>query len=113
MKAKHWVYIVLVVSIFYLLGGAKSLNCSYFKERKLIGTWTASTGCGSISITFNKDGTGRFSNFMGEVEQFHWSLKGNRIIFEKSDGRRESVRYEISDKSLILHYQNATVVFYR
>ena len=80
--------------------------------RKLRGTWTSNTGCGNVTVTFNKDGTGSMS-VMGQQEQFKWRVEQEQLVISKPDGSQEERhKYSFNDQgNLVIESDMGPIVF--
>lgn len=81
-------------------------------SRKLVGTWSASTGCGPVSMTFNKDGSGVASGPMG-AESFQWKVEGDELVFTAANGRVDRMKFELRENTLVLHSPDGVMTFTR
>ena len=83
-------------------------------SKRLVGTWSASSGCGNITVTFRKDGTGMMS-FMG-TEEFKWRLEDGTIVISEPDGSdEETYEYEFNEDGdlVITEEEYGPIVFHR
>jgi len=98
--------------VVLLVVGGIGLNCGG-KSGKLVGTWSASRGCGPVNVTFDRDGTGELTSPM-ESETFRWKIEGEELVITHESGQTNRMRFELEDGKLVLHLQDGTVwVFYR
>lgn len=101
---------VLVFLVMLSILGWFSISCS--RGRQLVGSWNANTGCGPISITFYKDGTGIFTSF-GEGKSFEWRVEGNELVTADQRGRIRRMRFELKEGTLILDTPDGPIAFFR
>ena len=110
MKTKLKLLLILFILLFVL--PCIGVSCGG-KSKKLIGTWHANTGCGPVTITFNKDGTGAMMGPM-DSQTFKWEVKGNELLLTDESGKTERISFELEENTLTLHSPDGTVMtFFR
>lgn len=102
--------VLLVLLLLMLVSGA-GFQCGG-ASRKLVGTWSGSTGCGAVNMTFHKDGTGTAAGPMGS-ESFRWRVEGEELVITFESGTSERVRFQLQGNALTLQSPDGAVTLYR
>ena len=115
----------LMTIAFVLLFILPCIGLSCGPKDKLVGTWTAQTGCGPVQFTFDKDGTGSSTGSLGS-DTFQWRVEGDELAIKtissysgisgshSSSGREERIRFKLEKNSLTFHTpEGQSLTFYR
>jgi len=89
-------FLVLIAAVM-LIGGALLLTGCGGRDSDLVGTWSFND-VPEITVTFNEDGSGRWSHDMGFGTRFTWRTSGSNLDWTY-DGSSDRMRttYTVSD----------------
>lgn len=106
-----WIKTVFVGLV--LLSLAVDAGCGS-ESKRLVGTWSGSTGCGNMTLTFNQDGTGK-ATFL-TTDSFRWRVEDGKLHISEPDGsNEEAFDYEFNDQGdlVITSEEYGPIVFRR